>query len=171
MNMRKHTPFIARTIIELIVMLALVGLLSGCSTKKVVQKERSDEKVRIEYREIWHTDTVTVPLPGERIEVIRTDSSHLETALSVSKASIRPDGTLYHTLENKPFSPRIEVKWKDRIILRDSIVYRDKEIPYPVEKELNRWQKFRMNIGGYALLALAGIGVYYAVKLLNRIKK
>ena len=171
MNRKKHAAFLTRRAVALITMTALSALFSCSPAKKVVQKENHEEKVRIEYREKWRTDTVTVFLPGERIEVMRPDSSFLETKLARSTARIQTDGTLYHTLENNPFAPRVEVKYRDRIIRRDSIVYRDKEIPYPVEKELNRWQKFRMTLGGYTLFALLGVGGYYAIKLIRRMKK
>lgn len=170
MKIKEYTPYIVQTVLAVIVMLILITLCS-CTAKRVVQKERSDEKVRIEYREILKTDTVTVQLPAERIEVIRRDSSHLETKLAVSDARIQPDGTLYHSLENNPYTPKVVVQYKDREIVRDSIVYQNKEIPYPVEKELNWWQKFRMQIGGYAFFALLGIGVFYAIKLILRLKK
>lgn len=145
--------------------------LCSCSVKRAVQKENKEERVRVEYREILKTDTVTVQLPQERIEVIRRDSSHLETSLAASDARIRPDGTIYHTLQNKPYTPKIEVKYKDREIIRDSIVYQTKEVPYFVEKELNGWQKFRMRIGGYAIFALLGIVIFYGIKFTHRVVK
>lgn len=138
------------------------------SRQTVREKETNDEKVRIEYREIIRTDTVTVQLPQERIEVIRRDSSHLETILAVSDARIQADGTIYHTLQNKPFTPKIEVPHKDTETVRDSIVYQTKEIPYPVEKELNRWQKFRLQVGGYAIFALLGGGIFYGVRVARK---
>lgn len=170
MKLKDYIPYIVQTAIAVIVMLLLITLFS-CTAKRVVQKETTDEKVRIEYREILKTDTVTIQLPGERIEVMRRDSSHLETKLAVSDARIQPDGTLYHSLENKPYTPKVVVQYKDREIVRDSIVYQNKEIPYPVEKELNWWQKFRMQIGGYAFFALLAVGIFYAVKLILRLKK
>lgn len=142
--------------------------LCSCSVKRAVQKESKEERVRVEYREILKTDTVTVQLPQERIEVIRRDSSHLETILAVSDARIQADGTIYHTLQNKPFTPKIEVPHKDTETVRDSIVYQTKEIPYLVEKELNRWQKFRLQVGGYAIFALLGGGIFYGVRVARK---
>lgn len=144
--------------------------LCSCSAKRAVQKESKEERVRVEYREILKTDTVTVRLPPERIEVIRRDSSYLETSLAASDARIQPDGTIYHTLRNKPFTPKIEVKYKDRETIRDSIVYQTKEVPYFVEKELNWWQKFRIRIGGGAFFILVGIGIFYGIKTIRKIK-
>lgn len=142
--------------------------LCSCSVKRAVQKESKEERVRVEYREILKTDTVTVQLPPERIEVIRRDSSHLETSLAASDARIQPDGTIYHTLLNKPFTPKIEVKYKDRETIRDSIVYQTKEVPYFVEKELNWWQKIRMKAGGLAIIALILGAAYKVFRILKR---
>lgn len=143
--------------------------LCSCSVKRAVQKENKEERVRVEYREILKTDTVTVQLPQERIEVIRRDSSHLETSLAASDARIQPDGTIYHTIRNKPFTPKIEVQYKDRETIRDSIVYQTKEVPYFVEKELNWWQKIRMNAGTVVIMALLGAGLFYGVKIVRNI--
>lgn len=142
--------------------------LFSCSAKRAVQKENKEERVRMEYREILKTDTVTVQLPSERIEVIRRDSSHLETSLAASDARIQPDGTIYHTIRNKPFTPKIEVKYKDRETIRDSIVYQTKEVPYFVEKELNWWQKIRMNAGGLSIIALILWAAYKVFRILKR---
>ena len=155
-------------LLSLILLLGLLSL-SSCATRRAVHRETSDEKVRIEYREIVKTDTVTVHLPPERIEVIRRDSSHLETILAASDARIQPDGTLFHTLRSKPYTPEIEVRYIDRETVRDSIVYRDREVPYFVEKELNGWQKLRLNIGGFALFGLLGILGYYTYKVVRKL--
>lgn len=143
--------------------------LCSCSVKQAVQKENKEERVRVEYREILKTDTVTVQLPQERIEVIRRDSSHLETSLAASDARIQPDGTIYHTLRNKPFMSKVEVKYKDREIIRDSIVYQTKEVPYFLEKELNWWQKIRMNAGTVVIMALLSAGLFYGIKIVRNI--
>ena len=45
-------------------------------------------------------------------------------------------------------------------------------MPYPVEKELSRWQKLKMDVGGIAivvvLLALAASGVWLFLRLRKR---
>ena len=156
-------------LLSLILLLGLLSL-SSCATRRAVHRETSDQKVRIEYREIVKTDTVTVQLPPERIEVIRRDSSHLETILAASDARIQPDGTLFHTLRNKPYTPEIEVQYVDRETVRDSIVYRDREVPYFVEKELNGWQRFRMNAGTVAIGILLAVIIYYGFRLFRKLK-
>ena len=169
MSYKRDLKILLQGIIGAILMLGLL-LLCSCSTRRAVQRETSDEKVRIEYREIVRTDTVAVRLPPERIEVVRRDSSHLETFLATSDARIEPDGTLYHTLQNKPYTPEIEVRYKDRETVRDSIVYQTKEVPYFVEKELNWWQKLRMNAGTVVIMALLGAGLFYGVRVVRGLK-
>lgn len=47
-------------------------------------------------------------------------------------------------------------------------------VPYPVEKQLTRWQQFKMDVGGYALglSLIAGIiGLSYCVRWLIRLKR
>lgn len=156
------------TLVVVIILLFLMTMCSCFSARPLVQKESEQEKVRVEYREILKTDTVTIQLPAEQIEVIRRDSSHLETSLAASDARIQPDGAIYHTLQNKPFTAKIEVKYKDRETVRDSIVYKTKEVPYPVEKELNAWQKFRLEVGGYAVFAIVGLVIFYVVKIVRK---
>ena len=170
MDYRRDLKKLLGGLLSLILLLFLLSLSSCAARRRAVQRETSDEKVRIEYREIVRTDTVTVRLPPERIEVVRRDSSHLETILAASDARIQPDGTLYHTLQNKPYTPEIEVRYKDRETVRDSIVYRTEEVPYFVEKELNGWQKFRMNAGTAVIMALLGAGLFYGVKMVRRLK-
>lgn len=64
MKLKEYAPIIAQTIIAVVVILTLLIFISSCTAKRVVQKEIRDEKVRVEYREILKTDTVTVQLPG-----------------------------------------------------------------------------------------------------------
>ena len=45
------------------------------------------------------------------------------------------------------------------ILRTDSI-----QVPYPVEKELSRWQSFKMEIGGYAIIVLLVVILYFIYK-------
>lgn len=48
------------------------------------------------------------------------------------------------------------------------------QVPYPVEKPLTRWERFKMDVGGYAisLSVVAGIiGLSYCVRWLTRRKR
>ena len=115
------------------------------SGTEVIEKEVIRERLR--------TDTVEVPLPAERVEVIRPDSSFLETSVAFSRASVDPAGMLHHSLENKAVKPKVTVRVRDSVIVRNrtETVVQTVEVP----KLLNRWQRLRMGIGT-AVLALAG---------------
>lgn len=73
-------------------------------------------------------------------------------------------------LSNNTFTVTATDRAKERIvyITRDSLVYRDKEIPvpYPVEVEVNRltlWQKALMWFGAACALAISSYGAYLLV--------
>lgn len=70
--------------------------------------------------------------------------SHLETSYAVSDARITPDGSLFHSLANKP--QKRPVPTEKEIIYRDSIVSRDRvnrEV-VEVERKLTWWQQTQM---------------------------
>lgn len=165
---QRNAQILGQTIVALLIILALL-IFCSCTAKRVVQKESLSQMVRIDYKETIHIEPFPVKLPQESKEIIVKDTvSHLETSVAESDARILPDGSLYHSLKNKDTSGTVNVPVKEKIITMDSIVYQTKEIPYPVEKELNWWQKFRMQIGGYAFFALLGIGIFYGIRLVRR---
>ena len=76
-------------------------------------------------------DTVKVEVPGERVYVIKQDSSHLETAVATSDAKIDSTGMLHHSLTNKNVNLEKEIVYKDKII--EKRVEVEKEVPVEVE--------------------------------------
>lgn len=62
-------------------------------------------------------------------------------------------------------------KYKDRtdtlyVTNTDSI-----QVPYPVEKELTKWQQFRMDFGGWAIAAVIIIVLIFFGRLVYKLKK
>lgn len=54
---------------------------------------------------------------------------------------------------------------------RETIVTKEVEVPVPVEKELSRWEKAKIEVGGWAIGLLSGclvVGVGYVIKWLRR---
>lgn len=128
-------------------------LMSGCCHSKHITTSTQDS-VRVEtvVRTEYIPDTVLleVPVESEHQTVIDT-MSHLETSFAVSDARINTDGSLSHSLSNKP--QKRPVPTEKEVIYRDSIVYRDRvntEI-VEVERELTWWQKTQIH--GFWLLA------------------
>ena len=68
-----------------------------------------------------------------------------------------------------------KIRWQNRFvnvykIKTDTIMKSDSiRVPYPVEKKLSKWQQFRLDFGGWAMLVLgllvAGIGVAWAMRI------
>lgn len=125
-------------------------------------------------REIHTTwiDTLHVSFPEQRAERHTPDStSHLETDAAVSDAAILPDGSLFHSLEQKPTPIPVAVPHS-----ADTIeVEIERPVPYPVPAELTRSERFYLRFGRGAWWALvgavAGGAIWLAVRRLNPIKR
>ena len=123
-------------------------LLTSCGAGRhlPVQTENRDS-TRVEVREVtrYIRDTVFVEIPTQSAEnTTRDTSSHLETDYAESDARIDPDGTLHHSLRNKPQKQPVPVDVPQT--QKDSIVYRDRYISETIEvpRELTAWQKWQM---------------------------
>lgn len=139
-------------VVALVIALAL---LTSCRTHRQLTSDSRDS-VRVEtvvrYESVL--DTVFVEIPNERErQTVRDTISHLETSFALSDARINKDGTLYHSLENKPQKRPIEIQ--KEVVYRDSIVYRDRVVTKTEVKEVPRdltwWQKAQMR-GFWVLL-------------------
>ena len=149
--------------------------LSSCGAAKHTAPERSDS-TRVEVRTITQTvhDTAYIELPVfiER-NVTKDTTSTLENPYAKSEASIT-DGLLSHSLQTKP--TRQPVKIEKEIVYRDSIVFRDRTetVTVEVEKELTKWQSFKMKTGGTTLailiIAIVTAALYLFLKFKNLIK-
>ena len=122
---------------------AIVSLLAVfvccivCSSCRIVQHVTVESvRTEIEYRDRWQRDSIHIH-----------DSIH-----------IRDKG-------DTVFVDRWHTVYKDKL-LRDT-TYIEKtdsvQVPYPVEKQLSRWQSLKMEIGGWAfgviiVMALAFVG-------------
>lgn len=62
-------------------------------------------------------------------------------------------------------------KYKDRV----DTVYSEKvdsiRVPYPVEAQLTKWQKFKQNVGGFAIAAIIIIILIVVGRLIYKLKK
>ena len=130
----------------------------------------AQDNVRTEVRTetVYIHDTIPVALPKESIAIVTPDTtSRLETSVAISEAGIR-DGLLWHSIWNKP---SIDVPVDHKETVRDSIVYREKEVPAPypveveVEKELTWWQQLRLWLGTATLILLAVAALYGLFRL------
>ena len=108
-------------------------LVMGCGICKKIQYvpvENKKDSVVTE-KVVERVDTVKIEVPGERVYVIKQDSSHLETAVAISDANIDSTGMLHHSLVNKDVNLKKEIVYKDKII--EKRVEVEKEVPVEVE--------------------------------------
>lgn len=160
----------------LMVACLLLGLC-GCRTvkKSVEEKESTSDSVRIEYIEkvIKVPVTVYVEVPAELKEKMTRDStSHLETGFAVSDASmIWIDGVAFlrHSLANKP--QKIGKTDSVSVVEKEKTVWKTRRVTYTktvtLEKQLTRWERIRLDYGGYAIiliLLLISYGLCWFIK-------
>lgn len=87
------------------------------------------------------------------VETVRTDSLYFNT-VSTDSVYVKDSVLVVKGDTVTEYRWRYVYKYRDRtdtvyVSRTDSV-----QVPYPVEKELTRWQRFRMDIGGYALAAV-----------------
>ena len=109
-------------------LIILVVFLFCCSCgpgKRLPVQTENRDSIRVEVREktVYIRDTVYMTIPAQSAEnTTRDTSSHLETDYAESDARINPDGTLHHSLRNKPQEKPVPVDVPQT--QKDSIVYR-----------------------------------------------
>ena len=118
-----------RRFILFIVMFLMMGC-SICHRVQYVPVATKTDSVIIE-KIVERVDSVYFPVPSESSEVVREDSSHLETSVAISDAKIDSNGVLHHTLKNKDTSLKKEIVYRDKIIEKKVEV--EKEVPVEVE--------------------------------------
>lgn len=124
------------------ILLALLWLLclAGCKTVRYVPVP--------EYHTLYKTRIDTVQ---HRDSVYFRDSVYITTK----------GDTVYLT----------KTHWRERFknvyhIKADTIMQRDSvRVPYPVEKPLTKWQRWKMDMGGWAMGVAAGMIILLVVRL------
>ena len=113
----------------------LMFFMVSCSVCQRVQYIPVDSKVDSVYieRVVERIDTVRIKIPGEKIYVIRQDSSHIETAVAISDAMIDSTGMLHHSLTNKDVELKKEIVYKDRVIEKRVEVEKKVPVEVPVQ--------------------------------------
>lgn len=144
-------------------------LMMGCSIckRQYIPVESKIDSIYIE-KVVERVDTVSIEIPGERVYVIKRDSSHLETAVAISDAKIDSTGMLHHSLINKNVDLKKEIVYKDRVIEKKVEV--EKEVPVEVEVPVKyvpgyyKWINiiFWCLVGGFVIFTV--LKVYFKIK-------
>lgn len=120
-------PYIV-TVLFWIVFLAFVFCFSSCKTKYVSVPE-------------YHTEYIT-----------KTDSF-------TQRDSIFVKDSIYmwmqgDTIYKEKFSVIYKDRWRDRYLC-DTIIKTDSvRVPYPVERQLTKWESFKQQLGTYTVIAV-----------------
>ena len=142
-------------------------LCAACSVYRQVAPEEHS-RVEVHTKTVIEKDTVYIQLPAIVQERQTLDTvSVLENKYAKSAAKVS-GGALVHSLQTKPVSEPVIVD--KQIVYRDSLVFVDKIIEVPVEKQLTRWQSFKLKLGGWAfagLILLIVFAMLYFLKLFN----
>ena len=157
----------------------LAAIVCSCATTKptaTVVPTQDSIRTEIRYKLIESIDTVFITLPPQTVERTSPDTtSTLENDYAKTTATILPNGLLFHNLETK-HTP-VPVPTKKTEAQRDSVVYREKEVPvpYPVEVEVNRlsWMQQAQIYGFRVLVAilLLGAAVRYRKKIFQYVRR
>lgn len=141
--------------------------LFSCAAPRVIEQTQRDS-LYVEYRERIVHDTVMYEPPQESTYIQTKDTtSHLETSLAESDASI-VDGILYHSLRNKPqkIPVPVVVTVHDATISQSSVLTKIIEVPAKLTKAQERWIRLgKWATGILSLLAaaaIAGIAIKFA---------
>lgn len=136
----------------------LAASLTGCRAGRDAHRPVQRDSVRVEYREVLREriDTAWVDVPVETVRIVTIDTfSRITGRYAVTTASVQ-GGMLLHTLQ--PTGAQLPVQTVTVERVRDSIVYRSREVPVEVPVEVRRtpvavrW----MAAGFWVLLALIG---------------
>ena len=131
----------------------------SCAAPRVIEQTQRDS-LYVEYRERIVHDTVMYEPPQESMYIQTKDTtSHLETSLAESDASI-VDGVLYHSLRNKPqkIPVPIVVTVHDTTVVQGSVRTEIVEVPAKLTKAQERWIRLgKWATGILSLLAAAAV--------------
>lgn len=104
------------------------------------------------------------------VETVRTDSLYFNT-VSTDSVYVKDSVLIVKGDTVTEYRWRYVYKYKDRtdtvyVSRTDSV-----QVPYPVEKRLTKWQRFKMDIGGYALAAVVVTVLIVFGRLVYKLKK
>lgn len=148
---------------QTLTLILALALLTGCKTTKPTASPplpivpiETNTNTKIVHTET--IDTVFIEIPAQSAERTTPETtSHLETDYAESDARINEDGTLSHTLNNKPTKHPVPVNNStDTIYIEKAVeIPVPVEVPVQVERQLTRWEKTRLNTWGWLATALA----------------
>lgn len=136
----------------LIILLAV--LTSCCPCRHLATSTRDSVRVETNVKTEYIHDTTWIKVPVEVVrQTVIVDTSHLETSFAVSDARINEDGSLSHSLENKPQDKPIPFEKPITTVNNDTYHGKTDTKIVEVERKLTWWQQTKMR-GFWVLLAV-----------------
>lgn len=145
-----------------------VLMVASCGiTKPVVVRDSTN--IIINYKDsINFIDSlIEVPVYKEyyRDYTDMLDTLNLETSLASAKAYLdTANKKLNGEIRNKDTSIPYQIKWKERIVYRDSIVYQKEEVPVPYPEPQPYVPKFYKFCLVWFILSILGIAAFIYLK-------
>lgn len=136
---------------QIALFICLLVLASGCSRKVYIPVENTTVKTDAVTHHINNTDSVTV------IERVYESDTRYDSIAPILDSLNRVIGwDRYHFRESTKKDSREMQRMQALVdslkaVKRDSV---EKPVPYPVERELSRWERTKMDFGGMAIGAL-----------------
>ena len=105
------------------------------------------------------------------VEVVRSDTTYIN---KVKRDSIYQLDSIYILDRGDTvLITKTKYLYKDKLV-RDT-VYRSKvdsiQVPYPVEQQLTRWEQFRLDVGGWAIVTVIIIILIVVCKQIYKLYK
>jgi len=104
--------------------------------------------------------TQYIPVESVRIEYKTRDSTRYDSIYQRDSIYTLIKGDTVYQYRYKYLYRYLTTDRTDTILKNDSI-----RVPYPVEKELNRWEKVKMELGGWAF----GIIILFTLIIIGQI--
>lgn len=156
-------------IIATTALIVMMILLQGCKTIYVPLSVTDSTYIHRRDSIVFDTIKVSVPAEDKSESVVKTDTSILQTSLAISEAYITEDGRLFHFLRNKNEKKlKVPVHYVTSAITNNRIRIEPRVVE--VEKKLTRWQELKMRVGGWAMVAIAVLIIFYIIKICRRFK-
>lgn len=153
---------------KLLLILITSICIFSCGTTKTISTTTNTE-THIVDSVAWHDSTVVTYITKERYRDIVNinDTLNLETDYAKAKAYIdTTTSTLKGEIENKDTTPvKTNIKWKEKIVYKDSIQIKEVEVPVEVEIVKTKYPTTYWIFLGITLLVVIYIGIKIYLKI------
>lgn len=171
-----------------IILLATFMSVAACKSTKYVPVETTET----ENDSIHASDSVNI-----QMEIDEKDSSNISEKTEKSDSTIIRDSSVivvneqgkvikeerFHEKEvyrNKEYERKeseyreLKTKYKELQERYDALYHekqKTRDVPYPVEKPLSRWQNFKLSVGGFAISGVMVLLIVGVVWMVYKLKK